>query len=113
MIQAVLYRNAAKQLTGYTARGHAGYAEAGYDIVCAGVSILGTTCVNSLESVCGVEPVLEANDDGILQFSLPARLDEGTMHDAQILMRALHQGLCDLAEAFPKYVRVSIQDWRK
>ena len=113
MIRTVLYRNAAKQLTGYSAKGHSGYAEEGSDIICAAVSILGATCVNSLESVAGVIPVITANDDGILEFHLPDGLDELPMHDAQVLLGALKQGLSDLAEQFPQYVRLSIQDWRK
>ena len=36
---------------GFICQGHAGYAEAGADIVCAAVSILTTTCANALESV--------------------------------------------------------------
>ena len=50
MIRAILYRNAEGQFTGYSARGHSDYAEEGYDIVCAAVSVLGgsvLTCVPS------------------------------------------------------------------
>ena len=35
--------------TGFACKGHAGYAAAGKDIVCAAVSALTTTCVNALE----------------------------------------------------------------
>ena len=113
MIRAILYRNAEGQFTGYSARGHSDYAEEGYDIVCAAVSVLGATCVNSLESLCGVEVELLENDSGVLRFRLPAPLPPQSMHDAQILMGALHQGLSDVAEQFPKDLSLSIQDWRK
>ena len=38
-------------LAGFECRGHAGYAPAGEDIVCAAVSVLTTTCVNAMETV--------------------------------------------------------------
>ena len=107
MIRIVFRRNSDGQFTGYSAKGHAGYAEAGADIVCAAVSVLGATCVNSLESVCGVVPLLEENGDGALAFRLPHPLDAARQHDAQVLLRALEQGLRDVAEQFPQYIRLS------
>ena len=66
MISALLLRNG-DRFTGFRASGHSGYAEAGSDIVCAGVSVLGCTCVNSLESLLGVEVILKASEDGLLR----------------------------------------------
>lgn len=113
MIRATLYRDADGQFTGYSAMGHSGHAEEGYDIVCAAVSVLGATCANSLESVCGIVPEVLANQSGQLHFRLPAPLPPQVMHDAQILFGFLHQGLRDVAEQFPQDIRLSIQDWRK
>ena len=107
MIRTVFHRDADGHFTGYSAKGHAGFAEAGQDIVCAAVSVLGATCVNSLESVCGIVPQVTANEDGALAFSLPSLPDAGKHHDAQVLMGALEQGLKDLAEQFPRYIRLS------
>lgn len=113
MIHAVLYRGADGQYTGYSAKGHSDYAEEGYDIVCAAVSVLGATCANSLESVCGVVPEILANESGHLHFRLPSPISSQAMHDAQILFGFLHQGLKDVAEEFPQDIQLSIQDWRK
>lgn len=107
MIRVVFHRDSSGYFTGYSAKGHAGYAEAGQDIVCAAASVLGATCVNSLESVCGIVPRLTANEDGALAFSLPSPLDAAWQHDAQVLMGALEQGMKDLAEQFPQYIRLS------
>lgn len=105
MISAILYRGdsgfAACRITG-----HSGQAEAGRDIVCAAVSILGCTCVNALESVCGIIPEVTENDAGMLEFRLP-ELDPEDNAKAQILMGALKQGLSDLADAYPQFVRVT------
>lgn len=113
MIRAVLYRDTDGQFTGYSAKGHSDYAEEGYDIVCAAVSVLGATCANSLESVCGILPEILENESGKLHFRLPSSLEPSSMHDAQILFGFLHQGLKDVAEQFPQDIQLSIQDWRK
>lgn len=113
MICAVLYRGADGQFTGYSAKGHSDYAEEGHDIVCAAVSVLGAACVNSLESVCGIQPEILTNKSGHLHFRLPLTTDEVSLRNAQFLFGFLHQGLKDVAEQFPQYVQLSIQDWRK
>ena len=107
MIRAVFSRNADMQWTGYSAKGHSGYAQAGSDIVCAAVSVLGATCINSLETVCGIEPIITENADGTLAFHLPEQLSPMQQHDAQVLMAAMEQGLRDVAEQFPQYLRLS------
>ena len=107
MISAILYHGE----DGYTAcriTVHSGKAEAGRDIVCAAVSILGCTCVNSLESVCGLFPEVTENGDGILEFRLPEMTPEENAK-AQILMGALKQGLSDLADAYPRNVNLTVQ----
>ena len=107
MISAILYQGT----DGYAAcriTGHSGQAEAGRDIICAAVSILGCTCVNSLESVLGIIPEVTENEDGVLEFRLPEMTPEEN-GNAQILMGALKQGLTDLADAYPRNVTLTIQ----
>ena len=107
MISAILYHGK----DGYSVcriSGHSGQAEAGRDIVCAAVSILGCTCVNSLESVCGIIPLVTENEEGLLAFQLPEITPEENAK-AQILMGALKQGLTDLADAYPRNVTLTIQ----
>ncbi len=109
MISATLYREG-DNLTGYKAKGHSGWADAGGDIICAAVSVLTCNCVNSLEKICNVVPrITEENEEsGILAFELPERT-EAENEKAQILMKSLKQGLSDLAASYPEYVRLSIQ----
>ena len=113
MITAVLYREG-ENLTGCRIEGHSGWANAGSDIVCAAVSILGCTCVNALESVCGVIPeITEYNEKkGVLAFELP-EMTEADNEKAQILMKALKQGLDDLTAEYPQNVTLSIKERRK
>lgn len=101
-------------LEGFTCQGHAGYAAAGEDIVCAAVSILTTTCANALETVAGVSPKITAREkDAYLALRLPQGLPPEKQHDAQILLLALRQGLEDLQEAYPKYIHLTKQERRK
>ena len=107
MISATLYQGK-DGLTACRITGHSGQAEAGRDIVCAAVSILGCTCVNAMESVCGIIPLVTENEEGLLAFQLPEITPEENAK-AQILMGALKQGLTDLADAYPRNVKLTIQ----
>ena len=107
MISATLYRGK-DGLTACRITGHSGQAEAGRDIVCAAVSILGCTCVNAMESVCGIIPLVTENEEGLLAFQLPEITPEENAK-AQILMGALKQGLTDLADAYPRNVTLTIE----
>ena len=109
MISAILYQGK-DGLTACRITGHSGSAEAGRDIVCAAVSILGCTCVNAMESVCGLVPLITENEDGVLAFRLPEMTPEENAK-AQILMGALKQGLTDLAESYPRNVKLTIQSF--
>ena len=107
MISATLYQGK-DGLNACRITGHSGQAEAGRDIVCAAVSILGCTCVNAMESVCGLIPLITENEDGVLAFQLPEMTPEENAK-AQILMGALKQGLTDLADTYPRNVTLTIQ----
>ncbi len=113
MIRVTLYREG-EDITACRAEGHSGWAEAGHDIVCAAVSVLTCTCVNALESVCGVIPRIteENEEDGILAFELPERTEEEN-GKAQVLMGGLRQGLQDLAGEYPGNVKLSMKERRK
>ena len=111
MISAILTREG----NGYSrcrVSGHSGYAEAGSDIICAAVSILTCTCVNALESLLGIRVILRENREGLLDFSLPALEGEASA-GAELLMGALGQGLSDLQDTYPGYVKFEIRERRK
>jgi len=113
MIHAAIFHDGKGRLTGFSVKGHAGYAEEGSDIVCAAVSALTITCVNSLEAVCGITPTVEGGEDGYLKAMLPCPLAENAAHDAQVLLRALETGLQSMTEAYSPYIKLSIQERRE
>ena len=98
MIRVTLHRKG-DLVTGFECVGHAGFAEAGSDIVCAAVSILTTTCANALETVAGLKPLVKAAP-GKMILARP----DGSGHDAQVILKTMRQGLRDLREAYPDYL---------
>ena len=105
MTSVTLYRAADGRLSGFECRGHAGYAQAGSDIVCAAVSVLSTTCVNALESVAGGKPQLIVRDG---QMKAVVSEDQMT-HDAQVILRTFEQGIRDVASSYPKYIHITLR----
>ena len=113
MIRCTLYQGAGGEHLGFRLSGHAGYAPAGQDIVCAAASMLSTACVNALESVAGVTPQVQGGADGQLAAFLPQGMTPSQRHDAQVLLGYLEQGLRDLAQAYPQHVAFSMEERRE
>ena len=85
-------------------RGHAGYAPRGQDIVCAGLTALTQTLVESIEGLTGNEIKYDMS---------PGRVDieiKDPDEDAQLLMDSFFVGAEMIADEFPEYVRVEIRN---
>lgn len=105
MTRVTLFHAQDGRLSGYECRGHAGYAQAGSDIVCAAVSMLSYTCANALESVAGVEPDVLVHE-GMMKVTVPiAQLS----HDALVILRTFEQGINDIASSYPKYIHITLR----
>ena len=92
---AVMVRN-----DGIEMSGHAGYAEAGKDIVCAAVTALTQTLIRSLEDL--------ARDK--IQYEIsPGRADihyRNLSEEGRLLIDSFFIGGCLIADEFPEYVRI-------
>ena len=85
---------------GITVSGHANYAEAGKDIVCAGVTALVQGMIRSMESLTG---------DQIQYDITPGRADiyYGNLSEAgRLLVDSFFIGVCQIADEFPDHVRL-------
>lgn len=71
------------QKDGIKVSGHANYAEAGKDIVCAGVTALAQTLIRSLEDLIG-----DLSEEG------------------KLLVDSFFIGVCSIADEFPYNVRI-------
>lgn len=88
--------------------GHAGYAEAGEDIVCAAVSVLAIETVNSIDKMVSHQmTVKEANDEGGYLFAkIKPNLSAEQAQVTQILLKHLYFSLEDVANTYPDYVTI-------
>ena len=88
------------RMDGITIEGHAGYAEAGKDIVCAGVTALSENLIDSIESL---------TKDTIQYEISPGRMDIHYMNlseDAKLLVDSFFLGICSIEQDFPEYVKI-------
>ena len=86
---------------GIIVSGHAGYAEAGKDIVCAGVTALTENLIGSIESF---------TEDKIEYEISPGRADihYGDLSEAgTLLVDSFFIGVCQIADEFPGHVRIA------
>ena len=103
MITISLFRNQNQQIVRFSVDGHAGYAEAGTDIVCASVTTAAFTAVNGITDVAGIDASVEVRD-GYLAFSLPEGLSPKKRELADVLLESMVLSFENLAEQYGNYV---------
>lgn len=109
MIQVTVFVNAGtKRFTGFHTYGHAGYAEAGYDIICSAVSAIVLTTINSIEELTETEFVVTQNpEQGEIEFRFKTIPQEA----AELLLRSMIIGLHGISEEYGrKYLKVNTKE---
>ena len=100
-------------LIGYSSCGHSGYAEAGADIVCAGISALTQSTLNGLKNVLRAPVMFEQDDDGaFIEARLTPEASEAQIRQAQILLVTLQQGLQAIQREYPRNLRIIFKERR-
>ena len=90
MTHITIYRNQKNVFTGFLCDGHAGYADAGEDIVCAGISTLVINTINAVDSLTDTQILADANElDGTIDVNFPYGCDD----QAKLLVDAMILGL--------------------
>lgn len=88
------------RLDGITVSGHAGYAEPGKDIVCASITILTETLIDSLESFTN-EKIEYSISDGMVDMHY------GNLSEAgKLLVDSFFIGVCAVAKDYPEYIKI-------
>lgn len=88
------------RLDGITVDGHAGYAEAGKDIVCAGVTALVENLIDSIEGL---------TVDTIQYEVSPGRADihyKDLSEDGKLLVDSFFLGISAIQQQFPEHVKI-------
>ncbi|MDD3361033.1 MAG: ribosomal-processing cysteine protease Prp [Hespellia sp.] len=109
MINVTIYKNERHACMGFTAMNHAGYAQAGQDVVCAGASVLMINTMNAIERYTEDEATQVSNEDEAL---IDFRLKRKPSHDAELLLKAMILGLEELAdnEDYEDYITITFEE---
>lgn len=107
MIQAVFYMYPDKTYRGFSVSGHAGYENAGRDIICASVSALVINTVNAVDALTENVCACEQDSSGSIKFKFSSDSDE----QGQLLIRALDMGLSNIEKEYgKKYLQVHYKE---
>ena len=98
------------ELVSFEMTGHAGFGEYGEDIVCAGVSALAITTVNSIEKLAGYQPIVDVDEveGGYLYFEVVRDVTEVQAQTTQILLNSLLLGLEDIHSEYQDFLAVTV-----
>ncbi len=98
-------------ITRFVITGHAFDGKIAHDIVCAGVSSLAITTVNSLETLAHFRPLVEVDDveGGFLDCEILSDLSDKQAEVAQILLQNFENGVKAIADeaAYRNFISVT------
>ena len=98
-------------MLGFSAKGHAGYADAGEDIVCAAISsVVGMTECTVNEVLGLAAPVKVREKDGYVSLRLPGGLGQANERTCQDLLTGMIVYLQALGENYPENLIVRLED---
>ncbi len=106
MTEVVLFCNSDGAIKKLTAKGHAGFAEKGKDIVCASVTELLRTALKVLENTQGLLVKADLASRGNLAFSVE---ESDTFSKRERLICTadfIRMGIKDLEDEYPEYVHL-------
>ena len=107
----VVFRMEGDRITGFEAKGHSGYAEAGSDIVCAAVTSAVRLVEATVNDVLGLAASVKVRErDASISLSLPGGLDEITESTCQSLMTGLMVYFAQLHDEYPDNIEVLEDD---
>jgi uncharacterized protein YsxB (DUF464 family) len=94
---------------GFKITGHAGYAENGYDIICAAVSILSYTVLNSIGAVaefCSEEFEFKIDEQtGNMELNL-----KKTSEKSDVILKTFEIGVKLLLEDYNQYINLDYKE---
>ena len=104
MVKAIVTKHD-NMYVSFKCEGHAGFARKGKDIVCAAISALTTTTLNSIEQLTSC-PFKGSANDGFLEWEFIDGCDER----ATLLMDSLIIGLNQISNEYSKLLRLEIRE---
>jgi len=89
---------------GFEAEGHAGYAKFGKDIVCAAISALTATFINSVDELTESKISVEADEK---TGYMDVRVEDYDKDDVQLLFKSLELGLKEIEKQYKRNVKLT------
>ncbi|MDI3535544.1 MAG: uncharacterized protein PWP16_210 [Eubacteriaceae bacterium] len=86
--------------------GHAGYADAGEDIVCAAISVLTISILNGLTELVGRQDLNEKIQEGAVTFFIPETANDSISKETQLLLDTYILGIKGVEEAYGNYIKI-------
>jgi len=105
MIKVTIRRAADGSIRAVEVKGHAGYADPGKDIVCAGVSAVTVGTVNAVEALAGVVLPHEARD-GFLAVNVPDIKDDRRAEQIRLLLESMRVMLQTIEQSYGEFVAI-------
>lgn len=111
MIKVNIFISPINLRLGYEISGHAEFGPHGGDIVCAAVSILGYTTLNSILEIAGVDKnqmsVVIDDAKGYMKVLVDDKIIEDPgKRDVQTILNTLAVGMETIKEGYPKYITI-------
>lgn len=95
-------------IVAFSVEGHAGYAQKGSDIYCAGVSAVTQTTLLGLLNQLEQAPRYQV-EQGCLLCRLPENLSSRDRERAQAILTTMVLGLQAMAEAYGEYLKIELR----
>ncbi len=105
MVEVTVHRDSRERLSSFFASGHAGWADAGQDVVCAAVSTLLQAAWLGLDQVAGVA-VEGSRRSGNLTLAWPEAARDDTA--VRAIVETVARSIETLAAQFPAHVKVAV-----
>ncbi|MCH5187072.1 MAG: ribosomal-processing cysteine protease Prp [Oscillospiraceae bacterium] len=99
MIKFAVYRNNGNKISGLTIKGHAGYGEEGYDIVCAAVSTTLWMAIKGIETQ-GLANVSYEQHDGFVSCNISSEREPA----CDAILNSLMMTISELSKQYKKNI---------
>jgi len=94
---------------GFEADSHSGFAEKGKDIVCAAVSILTFTTINSIEGLTDDHPEVTVDEE---QCVIRCLFPEEPGEKSRLLLKSYEIGIKSITEEYDRHVKMSYRRYK-
>lgn len=105
---SVVFKKNQNIITGFSIKGHSGYAECGSDIVCSAVSAISQTVLIGIQEVLKLQPFYSLKN-GFLSVDI-SKLSKEEIDSCQVLMNSMELGILSIKENYSSYIKASVEE---